>query len=52
MALMIRTDSLARGSRWPIIPKWEDRQVYLITLGSTRLQLYARATFDIPPARE
>jgi hypothetical protein len=31
MAMMKRTDSLAAGSRWPIIPKWEDRQVCLIT---------------------
>src|ERR1035438_2305362 len=31
MAAMKRTDSLAAGNRWPIIPKWEDRQVCLIT---------------------
>jgi hypothetical protein len=31
MAVMKRTDSLAAGNRWPIIPKWEDRQVCLIT---------------------
>ena len=30
MPVMKRTDSLAVGSRWPIIPKWEDRQTCLI----------------------
>jgi hypothetical protein len=31
MAVMQRTGSSAAGKRWPIIPKWEDRQVCLIT---------------------
>ena len=30
-AVMQQTGSSAVGSRWPIIPKWEDRQVFLIT---------------------
>jgi hypothetical protein len=31
MAVMQRTGSSAAGKRLPIIPKWEDRQVCLIT---------------------
>jgi hypothetical protein len=31
MAVMQLTGSSAVGKRWPIIPKWEDRQVCLIT---------------------
>ena len=31
MAVMKRTDSSPAGTRWPIIPKREDRQVCLIT---------------------
>jgi hypothetical protein len=31
MAVMQRTGSSAVRKRWPIIPKWEDRQVCLIT---------------------
>ena len=36
MAVMKRTDSSAgAASRWPIIPKWEDRQVCLIPCSAT-----------------
>jgi hypothetical protein len=31
MAVMQRTGSSTVGKRWPIIPKWEDRQVCRIT---------------------
>ena len=41
-AVMQRTDSLAAGSRWPIIPKWEDRQTCLITCSATDCQKETR----------
>jgi len=45
-AVMKRTGSSAVGSRWLIIPKWEDRQVCLITCWAMAIYYLPVVRFD------